>query len=208
MSTSANKRAKPVSDDTRALLAEMEQDAKPSEDKLDVARAAIAKLRALELDRIDVEAHLFDIVQEIRGVKEKTLPDVFDEAGISSLGISADGNLPPYDVRVEDYYKASIPEENRSEAFDYLRKIDQEDLIKTTFTIEFGLREAKAAERFRRSLDKAGIGFSEKSGVPWASLTAWFRQAHQKKPLPAKAMALLGATVGRVAKVVKQKEKK
>jgi hypothetical protein len=52
------------------------------------------------------------------------------------------------------------------------------------------------------------VQYSVKRGVPWNTLTAWFKAEHKRKPLPAKAMELLGATVGRVAKVVKQKEKK
>ena len=70
------------------------------------------------------------------------------------------------------------------------------------------MREAKQAERFQRSLEKAGIDFSLKRGVPWNTLTAWFKAEHKKKPLTVKAMGLLGATVGRVVKVVKSKPEK
>lgn len=204
----ATKRAKPVSEATRALLAEMQQDATPSEDKLTKVRAEISKLRSLEFEANSLSERQSEIANDVRQIKEKTLIDLFDDAGVNKLGIDADGNLPPYEVELGEYYKANIPEENKSEAFAHLRKIGHEDLIKTTFTIEFGLRDAKAADRFRRSLEKADVIFAEKNGVPWNSLTAWFKLEHKKKPLPIKVMALLGATVGRVAKVVKQKEKK
>jgi hypothetical protein len=199
---------KPVSAATRALLDEMTQDAKPSGDKLDQLKQGVAKLRDLEFEKDALSARVVELGQDIRQMKEKTLVDLFDEAGTNIVGVEASGNLPAYTCEMGDYYHANIPEEKQDAAYDYLRKVKQEDLIKTTFTIAFGLREAKAAERFRRSLEKAGIQFSMKQGVPWNTLTAWFKVEHNRKPLPAKAMELLGATVGRVVKVVKQKEKK
>ena len=191
-----------------ALVDEMRADAKPSEDKLDQARIVLAQLRDLELEQVELEERLKTIAETVKLTKEKTIVDMFDEAGINRLGLPADGNLPPYEIEIADFYKANIPAETKDEAFDYLRKVGSEDLIKSTFTIEFGLREAKQTERFQRSLDKAGIDYSLKQGVPWNTLTAWFKTEHKKKPLTVKAMALLGAVTGRVAKVVKQKEGK
>jgi hypothetical protein len=200
--------AKPVSAATRALLDEMRTDAKPKGDKLDRLRSEIAKLRDLEFESAMLAERQKTIGINVKQIKEKTLVDLFDEAGCSSLGIDADGNLPPYEVEVGEYYHANIPVEQQGPAYEYLKSKKSEDLIKSTYTIEFGLRESKQAERFQRSLDKADIVYSLKQGVPWNTLTAWFKVEHKKKPLTAKAMALLGATVGRVAKVVKQKEKK
>jgi hypothetical protein len=202
------KTTKTVSTATRALLDEMERDAKPSGDKLDRVRSEIFRLRDLEFQRDALAERVKVLSAEAQQIKDKTLVDLFDEAGVNSLGIDADGNMPPYEVEITDYYRANIPEDKREAAFDYLRRIKQEDLIKTTFTVEFGLREGAASDRFARSLEKAGVQYSVKRGVPWNTLTAWFKAEHKRKPLPAKAMELLGATVGRVAKVVKQKEKK
>jgi hypothetical protein len=202
------KQAKPVSAATRALLDQMSEDAKPTGDKLDRVRKALADLRDDEIESAQLAARLNEVKERINTTKNKTLVDVFDEAGITSLALEAEGNLPRYEVEIGDYFHANIPAEKSEEAYAFLRSKKSEDLIKSSYTIEFGLREAKAAERFQRSLDKAGIGYSLKQGVPWNTLTSWFKVEHKKKPLSAKAMGLLGATVGRVAKVVKQKEKK
>ncbi len=204
------KTTKPVSADTRAMLDEMEeQDAVvTSEDKLELIRSKVRELREKELDKSRIAESLKSVNIEINDILFTRLPQIMDENGVPKIGIAADGNKPPYEVVVGDYYKANIPDEHEQDAYALLRKMKSEDLIKTTFTIEFGLREAKAADRFRRSLNKAGIPFSEKCSVPWNTLTAWFRVQHNKKPLTARAMALLGAKVGRVAKVVTQKEKK
>ena len=191
-----------------ALVDEMRADAKPSEDKVELVRAEITRLRDLELEKENLQSRISEINDAVKTLTFNTLVDMFDEAKISQLGLPAEGNMPAYNVAIGEHYKANIPDETKEEAFDYLRKVGSEDLIKSIFTIKFGLREAKQAERFRRSLDKAGIEFSLTEGVPWNTLTAWFKSEHKKKPLPVKAMALLGAEHCRVAKVVKQKEGK
>lgn len=201
---------KPVSAATRAMLDEMEErDAVATpEDKLERARDLIRKLRDAELDAATLDERLKDTKRVILDLKEREIPSFFDEAGVPSLSVAGEGNSPPFNVVIDDRYYANIPAENRDAAFAYLRETGHEDLIKVSFTVEFGLREGKASDRFRRSLEKADIQYTEKCSVPWNTLSAWFRTQHRKKPLTAKAMALLGATVGRVAKVVTPKEKK
>lgn len=201
-------KAKPVSAATRALLDEMTLDAAPKGDKLDQLKAGVARLRDLEFEKAALEERIGALGKDIQQMKEKTLVDLFDEAGSNIHGVPAEGNMPAFECKLDDYYHANIPAENKGAAFDYLRKIKQDDLIKTEFKIAFGLRESKQADRFRRSLEKADIAFSETSGVPWNTLTSWFKVEHKKKPLTVKAMELLGARVGRVVKVVTQKEKK
>lgn len=199
---------KPISAATRALLDDMREDAAPDEDKLVRARNMVRKLRDHEYEAATLESRLVDVKKDIREMREKTMPDFFDEVGVPSLRVAAEGNLPEFEVAIADRYHANIPEENEEAAFAHLSRTNHGDLIKTTFTVAFGLGEAKASERFARSLEKAGIEYSAKRGVPWSTLTAWFKAEHKKKPLPAKVRLLLGATVGRVAKVIKQKEVK
>jgi len=205
------KQAKPVSAATRAMLDAMEEDAKagPAPDKLDTIRKKVGELRDEQLSKQRIEEQLSECNKRILSITQKELPDIMDEAMVPSITLEADGNKPRIEVRVEDYYHANIfSGEKAEEAYDYLRKVKAEDLIKTQYVISFGLGEAKAAERFERSLTKAGVGFDRKQGVPWNTLTAWFREEYKRKPLPVRAMEVLGATVGRVAKVVKQKKEK
>lgn len=199
-----------VSAKTRAMLDAMEQDAAapPEGDKLEKVHALVAELRDAEMLKAVQEENLKQTNITINDLLWSKIPTVMDEAMISNVTIKADGNKPPYEVKVEDYYKANIPGETAEKAYAYLKQRKSEDLIKVTFEVSFGLGQAKEAERFERSLEKAKIPFNKKRGVPWNTLTAWFREEYKKKPLPTKAMEVLGATVGRVAKVVKQKEKK
>lgn len=199
---------KPVSAATRAMLDEMEQDAAPTASKLNAASAALAKLRDKEMEVASLQERIAKLSEEIREIKEKTLVDMFDDAGITSLRLPPEGNVPSFEVEITDYYHASIKEENQPKAFAYLEKRGQGDLIKRTYTIPFGLRESQQADKFEKMLEKSKVEFSLKQGVPWTTLTAWLRVEHKKKPLTPKVLELLGATVGRVAKVKKQKEQK
>lgn len=204
------KRAKPVSAATRAMLDAMEEDAsRPvAEDKLAAIRRRVAELREAELEAARLKESLTAQNILINDLLWSKLPQIMDEAGVPNIGIAADGNKPPYEVRVDDHYKANIPEEHAPAAFAYLEKTKHDDLIKTTYTVSFGLREGGAARKFETALFKMGVPFSKKQGVPWNTLTAWFKVEQRKKPLSAKTMEILGASVGRVASVVKLKEKK
>jgi hypothetical protein len=194
---------------TQAMLDELRVDArKPSDDSLAKARDMVRILRDREIDAAELDARLTETKQAILEMKNHTLPDLLDGLGVPSITVAAEGNMPPFTVTIMDRYHANIPDDVEMEAFEYLKDTGNEDLIKTTYTISFGLREGKAAEEFGRSLDKSGVEYSVKCSVPWNTLTAWLKAEHKKKPLTVKAMQLLGATIGRVAKVVKPKEQR
>lgn len=187
---------------------EMREDAAPPKDKLVILRAEVAKLRDLKLELADLEERTADVKARIREIETRTLVDLFDDADVNICGVPAIGNAPPFEVTLADIHHANIPEESKKAAFAYLNKSGNGDLIKTTFTIAFGMGEAKATERFMRSLDKANIPYSAKQGVPWNSLTAWFKAEHKRRPLSPTTMGILGASITRVANVVKPKKEK
>lgn len=204
--------AKPVSKATSDLLAAMSEDAdKPvSEDKLERVRDEIKKLRELEFDNAGMAERTKSNNEKINALKSKTLVDLFDSVGLTKLGIAPDGNLPQYDIELDDYYHANIPVENQQRAYKWMQDTGNEDLIKTKFTIEFGLGEDEDAADFEKLLVKNDAAFSKTQGVPWNTLTAFVKEQYKvkKKPLSAKVLGMLGATVGRVAKVVKEKKGK
>ncbi len=178
------------------------------EDKLLHARMLLALLREREIESSQLEEQLGDVKRDIKDLKEHRIPDFFDEVNIPSLTLGAEGNKPALDIKIDDRYYANIPDETEEEAFEYLMKSGNADLIKTIFTISFGRNEAEATERFARSLDNAGIPYTAKRGVPWNTLSAWLREEHRRKPIPSRVLEILGASIGRVAKIVKAKRAK
>lgn len=184
-----------------------EAQAPPSEDRLTRVREKISELRDLEFENQSLQERMRENSEKIREIKEKTLVDMFDSAGISSLGIEAEGNLPPYDVEIGPYYHANIPDETADQAFAWLTKNKHGDLIRGTYTVTFGRGEEKNRRKFEEYLEKNQFDFSYKFGVPWNTLTAFVREqieVYKREP----PLKLLGATVGRVAKLKKQKKGK
>lgn len=179
-------------------------------DKLDAIRAKMRELRDEQIVKAELEEKLKAHNIRINDLLWSELPTVMDENLVRSFEIGPEGNKPPLSISIEDYYKANIPAERQEEAYAFLKTRKAEDLIKKQFIISFGLGEAKQAEAFERNLVKAKVPFEVKQGVPWNTLTAWFREEYRKRPVSFKTatLELLGATVGRVAKVVKAKEKK
>jgi hypothetical protein len=208
-----NKRAtpvpKPVSAATRAMLDEMAVDSsKPaSEDKLEACRTKLVTLRDKQREKQDLEERIKVLNTAILEITQRELVDLMQDAKIDKLGLPATGNWPAFDVELDDYYHAVIPKENEQLAYKHLEKVGMEDLIKTTFTISFGLGEGKRCQAFLKKLEKLKEPFDVKQGVPWNSLTAYIKGEYKAgRPLTEKVKGLLGATVGRIVKVKPQKK--
>lgn len=203
--------------DTEAMppgLAEM-VDAGPAPtraDKLTELRAACVQLRDTELSKQNKEEELAAINAQLVKLRHELLPDLMDEAGVDHIGLPAAGNLPPCDAKCEPYYRANIAadwaQERREAAFSALVQEEAEDLIKHTFTVQFGRGEEDAAHSFAELLKGEGFEYTVGMAVPWATLTAWVKERFQNDaPLSAAVLETIGATVGRVVKLKPRKEK-
>jgi hypothetical protein len=199
-----------MSKDTSSVLALMREDAAkpPPEDKLDKLRSKVAELRVLDAERAGIEERLAENGKKIFEMKTKTLVDLFDEAKVDNIGIPAEGNYPAYNVEVGTIIKANIGTPAEPKVDDFMKSIDyikkhEPDMVKTTYTVSFGLGEEKKRKSFESLLKKNKIEFSSSFGVPWNTLTSWVKgQLGAKKSPPLK---LLGATVERTAQLIKPK---
>ena len=199
-----------MSKETSSVLALMREDAAkpPPADKLDKLRAKVAELRTLEFERDSIAERLAEKGKAIYEMKTKTLVDLFDEAKVDNVGIPAEGNLPAYNVEIGTTVKANIGSPAEPKVDDYMKAIDyikkhEPDMVKTTYTVSFGLGEEKKRKTFESLLKKNKVDYSSSFGVPWNTLTSWVKgQLEAKKSPPLK---LLGATVERAAQLIKPK---
>jgi hypothetical protein len=193
---------------SNAVAAMMAEDAAkpPPKDRLEKLRDAVRELREVEFQRKSLEERQAELGTRMYELKTKTIVELFDLAKVTSIGVPAEGNLPAYELEVGWDYKANlsnVPEEELPKSIAWIRKTDP-DLLKTTFTIDFGLKEGKKMKAFEAMLKKQKISYSTKFGVPWNTLTAWLKQQIEvKRASP--PLKLLGATVERTAKLVKEK---
>lgn len=199
-----------MAEDVASLM--REDSARPkSGDKLDRLKRQVAELRELELRREELSTQSKDLGAKIYEIKTKKLVDLFDEAQVSSIGIPASGNLPPYEIELIDHVRANLgdlDDAGLAKAVDWLEKKGHGDMIKTTLEISFGMGKVEEAKRKKlvAFLEKSKIYYNSSFGVPWNTLTAFVKgQLKAKKSLPLK---LLGATVERTASLIKPKKEK
>lgn len=191
-----------------AAIAAAKNRAPPSEDRLEKVRVILRQARDTERRIVDLEAALKEAKGQVLELKQKTLPDLFDEAGIDNLGLPAEGNLPAYDCKLGPYYHANIgaewEEERRQAAFKYLEDQGSGDLIKSAYIVLVPRGKRAFAKKVEAALTKLGAEFTSKLDVPWNTLTAWVKEQVEKKN-NTPDLAVLGATVGRVVSLKERK---
>jgi hypothetical protein len=173
-------------------------------DKLDRLREATKHLRNLTLEAEAREADLKLCKSQIDAMVKSTLPALFEEAGVTSIGIEAEGNMPAYEAKAQPYYHANIKAdwepEKKNEAFTWLTDHGHGDLIKSIITIEFGRGEYGTMKKVEDWLKKSKVLYTNDRAVPWASLTAFVKEQITKhNTIP--PLEILGATVGKVVKL-------
>lgn len=217
-----------------ALAAAVKRDrTAPAEDSLERVRVILRTARDKDREVNDLETRLKEVKAQVLELKQKTLPDLYDEVGIDNLGLPAEGNLPAYDCKLENFYHANISadweEEKRQAAFSYLddltvaevipgkknkdgspatRQVSANagDLIKTTYTVLLPRGNRKKALDVEKALQKLGVDIVSKLEVPWNTLTAWVKEQVEKHNTTPN-LEVLGATVGRVVKLKERKDK-
>lgn len=179
-------------------------------DKLDAVRAAVAEVRDLRVQKASLEERAKEIGRAIYEAEHKTLPELFDAAQMTKIGLEPAGNLPGFVAEVAPYYHANIsadwPEEKRAEAFGWLTKKKHGDLIKTQITVELGRGTEKIRKKVEAFLKKNKIPYGNVLTVPWNTLTAFVKtEVAAGRAVP---LDTLGATIGRVVTIKPVKPEK
>lgn len=193
-----------------AALAELDDAPPPSEDKLEKVRNVLRRHRDKTMEKTDLETRLKQVNIEINELEFKTLPDVFNEVGVSNLGLQAEKNFPAYTAELTPHYRANISadwdDEKRAAAFAAIEKIGAGDLIRTAIVVDVPREDRKKAKAVVAALKKLKVQFSVELSTPWNTLTAWVKSRYEDgKKLP--PLEVIGATVGECVKpkIVKEK---
>lgn len=202
-------RTRPVSAATQQMLDEMRQDSPvASEDQLAAIRKLAAEWRDLELERDRLRERQSEIHERVEKIRFGDLLDSMNAAGVKTLSLEAVGNMPAFTVETSAYYHANIDKDwepqRRERAFAWIRK-HHDGMLKNTVTVQFGMKSGGQQKMLEAFLKKSKIGYVNEFGVPWNTLTAFVREQieeHGRTP----PLELLGATVGRVAKIKKEKK--
>src|SRR5690348_18497305 len=103
--------------------------------------ATLARARDLQLTISDQEASLSENQAALNSLNRNRLPELFNEAGVDSLGLVAVANLPAYTAKLSPYYKAVFAvgwdEEKREEALKELESHGAGNLAKRVVSVSF-----------------------------------------------------------------------
>ncbi len=183
----------------------------PAEATLEKIRQVARDLRDKKLEIANVESRLSELKAERLKIEFEKLPEMYDAAGIDSLGIPKEGNQPAYDGKLKPFYRANISAdwepEKRDAAFKWLIKNGHGDLIKTEIVIRLGRGDVKLLNDIKKRLKPLmkKIDITVGLNVPWNTLTAFVKEQIEEKKaiLP---LDILGAQVGKIVELKPRKE--
>lgn len=166
-----------------------------------------AKISSIGLDEATPDKWIADAARALAG-----LADRITKGTDAELLDAMRKELPKGSVtmKVQDFCHANIAAEwepeRRKAAFDWLVDNDHEGLIKVEISALFPRGNKALADKalaaMRKAIGKKDIVIELGESVPWNTLTAFVKEEMEKGA--AIPLAVLGATVGKVAKLSKK----
>ena len=157
--------------------------------------AGLAK-RAKELeDEIkDIESVLKERKEQQRKLLEESIPAMLQELGMSKFAMS-DGS----EITIKPFYNASIKDENRAQAYEWLRDNGFDDIIKNTVSVRFGRGEDQLCDTLLNQLREQNYPVEQAQKIEPQTLKAWVReQVERGSEFPTE---LFGVYVGQRASI-------
>lgn len=154
----------------------------------------------------------------------KVLVDAMDAVGQDVIGLGDQG----VDLKLDDYFKAGLPNpdadpkitdeerarlaELRAAGIAFLSE-DAPDILTTTVTVTLPKGSLEKAREIVGALtSEQGFGLEPgrvklEEGAHWATLTSYVKEQVRERKRSDLPLEALGATVGRIVKIVKRKKK-
>jgi len=157
--------------------------------------AALAKrAKTLEKEIDDIEEILKERKEQQRKLLEESIPGMLQELGMSDFTM-ADGSK----ITVKPFYSASIKEDNRAQAYEWLRENGYDDIIKNTVSVQFGRGEDGLCDTLLNQLREQNYPVQQAQKIEPQTLKAWVReQVERGSEFPTE---LFGVFVGQKATI-------
>lgn len=167
-------------------------------EELQIVSTLARKQRDLE-DRVTVaEVQLAELKKQLDYVKSFELPNALAECGVSAFTLATGQK-----IEVKPHYYASIKEENKNEAFAWLRQHELDAVIKNTVKLEFGKGEDKEAAETVERLRGMGLPVQQAQTVHPMTLKSLIKDLMERGvDFP---MEVFGAGVKNEAKITEPK---
>lgn len=142
---------------------------------LDSVGALARRAKLLEKEIEETEAVVKERKEQLRKMLEETIPAMLEELGMKSFKM-ADGST----IEVKPFYSASIKEENRAVAYQWLRDNGYDDIIKNTVSVRFGRNEDKLCETLINLLREQNYPVEQTEKIEPQTLKAWAKDMVQR----------------------------
>jgi len=153
----------------------------------------VRKLRAIETEITDTEAHLKALKAEKHKLSVENIPALMDEMGVERLDV--DGVTVTRKLMVH----ASIPADRKEEAFEWLRENGLDDIIKNDVVCTFGKGQDNLAGDVIGLLEERGFEPSAKTYVHPMTLKAFVKERFENgKPID---LDMFGAFIANAAEI-------
>ena len=156
---------------------------------------ALAK-RAKELEKEieEIDTTLAERKNQYRKLLEETTPAMLQELGLTKFSMT-DGS----EITVKPFYSASIPEDKRAQAYEWLREHGYDDIIKNTVSVRFGRNEDQLCDTLLNQLREQNYPVEQAQKIEPQTLKAWVReQVERGREFPTE---LFGVYVGHKATI-------
>lgn len=157
-----------------------------------------------------LEEHLKERKKRLYEIETKDLPDIMNQIGTDVTGV--DGVQIELQRKIHANISKDWEDHRKIAAFDHLREIGGEDLIKQTMIVAAGKgsdeKMLRVAQRVKQILaeEELDASMSLEPSVPWNTLTSFVKSVLKEGDTPVD-LEVIGATDVTVAKIVRKKEK-
>ena len=139
------------------------------------------------------EQHLKKLKQEKHKLQTDAIPALMDEMGVDRLDV---GDVS---VTLKPFVSASIPQDRRAEAHQWLRDNGLDDIIKNDVILSFGRGEDDTAHSIMLDLEQRGFHPESKTHIHSMTLKAFVKE-RVEKGLPID-LDMFGAYVAKTADI-------
>jgi hypothetical protein len=164
----------------------------------------------LDTEISQLESMLKDKKTRRHIVQTKDLPDLMNDIGVDVTGV--DGVRVELKQKCHASISSSWEDAKKQRAFEHLREIGGEDLIKQSLLVTAGRgsdeKMLAVAQRVQQMLAEIELEASVKMepSVQWNTLTAFVRSVLEEGSTPVD-LEVIGATYETVAEIVRKKER-
>jgi hypothetical protein len=185
-------------------------DAIPSEQKTKLLAEKAKELVELDETIKKLEDTVKTLKEERYDLQTKTLPDIMNEIGVENIGVS--GVNVALTRKVHANISKDWEDDKKQRAFEHLRELHGEDLIKSTLSVSAGKSSDEKmrmlTQRVQQILAELQLDASVtlEPTVAWNSLTAFVKEVLKHGDYPVQ-LDLIGATNMPFVEIIRKKER-